>query len=109
MKTSEGISFWAFVENPAETKSTVSLCGGKTVKEWLDAKFSNIVNFGADHLLHGFYKYGGWCFDLRPFMKKYIYTSCGSIFSDYAPSVKALRKIKSLNRQERVALAPKGF
>ena len=61
MKTTEGISFWAFVDSPAETKSTVSLCNGKTVKEWLDMKFSSGANFGVDNLTHGFYKIGGWC------------------------------------------------
>ena len=109
MKTSEGISFWAFVDSPAELKPTVSLCNGKTVKEWLDEKFSSVANFGIDHLTHGFYKIDGWCFDLRPFMKKYIYTSYGSIFTGYAPNVKSLRKVNCLNRQQRVALAPKGF
>lgn len=109
MKTSEGITFWKFVENPVELNDNVSLCDGKTVKEWLDMKFSSCANFGAYNLTHGFYKIGGWCFDLRPFMKKYIYTSCGSIFSGYAPSVRGLRKAHHLNRQERVALAPKGF
>ena len=109
MKTSEGINFWAFVENPTELKDNVSLCNGKTVKEWLTMKFSSRVNFGVDDLTHGFYKIGGWAFDLRPFMKKYIYTSYGSVFTGYAPNVKSLRKVNYLNRQERVALAPKVF
>lgn len=109
METSEGIVFWAFVESPAELKDEVSLCNGKTVKEWLNEKFDGGYHFGTDNLLHGFYKAGGWCFDLTPFMKKYIFTDEDFIRTAYAPSVRGLRKAACLKRCERVALAPKGF
>ena len=109
MKTTENIEFWAFVKNPVELKTPVSLCDGKTVKEWLKEKFSSIANFGVDNLQCGFFRIGGWCFDLRPFMNRYIYTSYGSIFVCYAPSVKGLRETKALRRCERVTLAPEGF
>lgn len=109
MKTTENINFWAFVQHPADLKGGISLCNGKSVKEWLNSKFSSRTNFGVDNLRHGFYKEGGWCFDLRPFMKKYIYTSYGSIYTCYAPNVRGLRQINCLKRCERVALAPKGF
>ena len=109
MKTTENIEFWAFVSEPRELKETVSLCNGKTVKEWLNMKFDNHYHFGIDNLQHGFYKEGGWCFDLRPFMKKYIYTFYDSVYVGYAPNVKGLRSANHLRKCEKVALAPKGF
>lgn len=110
MKTIEGIEFWAFVSKPCgDLKENGSLCGGKSVKEWLAEKFSGGYNFGVDNLRHGFYKIGGWCFDLRPFMKKYIYTYYDSIYTSYAPSIKGIRNALHLRRVEKVALAPKGF
>ena len=109
MKTSEGIEFWAFVSEPRKLADKVSLCNGKSIKEWLSMKFDNGYHFGIDNLRQGFYKEGGWCFDLRPFMNKYIYTNCGSVYVGFAPSVKGLRSANCLNRNERVALAPKGF
>lgn len=109
MKTTENIEFWAFVDEPAELSDSVSLCKGKSVKEWLEMKFSSGCSFGIDNLKSGFYKIGGWCFDLRPFMKKYIFTDYGSIRRAYAPSVKGLRSANYLRRSERVSLAPKGF
>lgn len=109
METLEGITFWAFVSKPVELKDEVSICNGKTVKEWLNEKFDDGYHFGTDNLLHGFYKVGGWCFDLTPFMKKYIFTYGDSIRTAYAPSVKGLRKATHLRRCERVSLAPKGF
>lgn len=110
MKTTEGIEFWAFVSDPKDLGTdTPTLCNGLSVKEWLDKKFSSRCNFGTDNLVNGFYKEGGWCFDLKPYMKKYIYTCYGNIYSAYAPSVKALRTVRSIKRFEKVALAPKGF
>ena len=109
MVTTENIRFWAFVREPRKLNDSVSLCDGKPVKQWLEMKFSSGCNFGVDNLKQGFYKEGGWCFDLRPFMKKYIYTNFGEIHSGYAPSVKALRSANRLTRSERVSLAPKGF
>lgn len=109
MKTTEGIQYWAFVDNPRTLSENPSLCGGLSIKEWLDRRFSSTCSFGLDNLRNGFYKLGGWCFDLRPFMKKYIYTYYDSIHSAYAPNVKGLRSAHNLRRSEKVALAPKGF
>ena len=109
MKTTENIEFWPFVSEPRELSETVSLCGGKSVKEWLSMKFDNGYHFGIDNLRQGFYREGGWCFDLRPFMKKYIYTYFGAVYIGYAPNVKGLRCANHLKRNERVALAPKNF
>lgn len=113
MKTIEGVEFWAFVSNPCELKGNltdgIKLCDGKSVKRWLAEKFRSGFNFGIDNLKHGFYKIGGWCFDLRPFMKKYIYTYYDSIYTSYAPSIKGVRTAFNLRRVEKVAIAPKGF
>ena len=107
-KTIEGVEFWAFVENPAEMVENPALCQEKTVKEWLKVKFNG--GFSCNELVKdGFYKYLGWCFNLRPYLKKYIYTSYGSIYTAWAPSVALLRSAVGLSRSERVALAPKGF
>ena len=109
-KTTEGIEFVAFVDEPAEFKScTRTLCIGETVQDWLKKKYSSRCNFGMDSLPHGYYKEGGWKFDLRPFMRKYIYTDCGSIYSAWAPNVTCLRSGMGLSRNEHVALAPDGF
>lgn len=110
MKTTEGIEYWAFVPTPKDLgPNTPTLCNGLSIKEWLDKKFSSRCNFGIDNLSKGFYHEGGWCFDLRPYMKKYIYTYYENIYSAYAPNVKGLRKVQGLKQFERVALAPKGF
>lgn len=107
-KTVEGVRFWAFVENPAEMVENPALCHGKTVKEWLNDAFKDC--FKNNNLIrYGCYKIFGWCFDLRPYLKKYIYTCCGSIYTAWAPSVALLRSVRCLSRSERVALAPKGF
>lgn len=109
MLTTEGIFYRAFVAKPAELKDNVSLCNGKSVKDWLKEKFDGGYHFGTDNLLHGIYRVGGWEFNLRPFMKKYIFTDYDSIRVCYAPSVAGLRRVCCLRRGERVALAPKGF
>lgn len=109
MKTTEGIEYWAFVSEPKQLDEAPTLCRGLPIKEWLEQNYDGGCHFGTENLLNGFYKVGGWCFDLKPYMKKYIYTWYGSIHSAYAPSVKALRSARHLGRFEKVALAPKGF
>lgn len=105
------ISCRAFVESPAAFPSGLieGLQDSKSVKEWLCSKYSSPFSFGVDSLKRGFYRLGGWSFDFRPFLKKYIYTDCGSIHTCYAPNIKAVRKANSLRRAERVAAAPEGF
>ena len=49
MKTTENIEFWAFVSEPRKLEDSVSLCNGKSVKEWLDKKFGGGYNFGLDN------------------------------------------------------------
>lgn len=109
MKTTEGIVFRAFVQYPGKLKESTTLCEGKSVKSWLKEKY-NTASFGLDNLLHdGKFKCMGWEFDLRPHLKKYIYTFYGSIYSAWAPDVASLRKAKGLRRFEKVALSPAGF
>lgn len=107
-KTVEGIEFWAFVESPADMKENYSLCNGENIKEWLNSMYQG--SFNRYYLREeGFYRIRGWCFDLRPYLKKYVYTCYGSIYTAWAPSVALLRSVLGLSRSERVALAPKGF
>ena len=108
-QTSEGVNFWAFVAEPAATVDHPSICNGKSIKDWLESKYKSSCAFGIDNLTNGVYKLGGWCFDFRPYMKKYIYKSECGIYTAYAPSVKGLRSALSLGRKVPVALAPKGF
>lgn len=110
MKTIEGIEFWSFVSKPAEISENPRFCNGMTVKEWIDNQYSGGYHSSIVSLQkEGCARAGGWCFDLKPWLKKYIYTFYGSIYSAYAPSVKALRKSLALRRVEHVALAPEGF
>ena len=69
MRTTENVEFWAFVSEPRMLSDSVSLCGGKSVKEWLSTKFDSGYHFGIDNLRHGFYKEGG-CWTLAKMMKR---------------------------------------
>ena len=106
-KTIEGINFWAFVNDPAPLPENVSICNGEDIKKWLESKY----NSGPDALVRtGLYKKGGWEFNFRPYLNKYIYKyPDGGIFIGFAPSVKALRNALYLKPNVKVANCPKNF
>ncbi len=110
-KTKEGIEYRAFVENPKTIPEIFSLCDGDNIEDWLEEKYSSSSNFGVDHLLkEGCYRKGGWLFDLRPYLKKYIIKEpYGFLHMAYAPSVYLLRRVDNLNSLVKIALAPKNF
>ena len=58
----------------------------------------------------GIYRYGGWAFDLRPFMKKYMYRDCDDRIQEaWAPNIKVLRKAAYIPRYTKVVPVPEGF
>lgn len=49
-KTTEGIEYYAFVENPKPLPENFSLCDGN-IEGWLKKRYSRSNNFGVDHLI----------------------------------------------------------
>ena len=64
-----------------------------TAKAFLESKYDRGLIFGLDHLRDsGFYRVAGWAFDLRPWMKKYVYKQYNHWQEAYAPSKTLLRR-----------------
>ena len=64
--------------------------------------FHSLVNEGV-------IRSAGYVFDMKPFLKKYLYRSYGSINVGYAPSKEALRNICHLSKTDSVVECPKDF
>lgn len=109
-RTSEGIEYYAFVENPKPLPENFSLCDGN-ITSWLKKRYTSPNNFGVDYLKRdGQYREGGWLFDLRPYLKKYIVKkTCNVLYLAYAPSVYDLRKADNLKASTKIAVAPFNF
>ncbi len=69
---------------------------------------------GYSHHFHGLVKEGnirdgGYIFNLKPFLKCYLYRQEGQILIGWAPSKDALRRVCDLPKNASVVDCPKGF
>lgn len=61
--------------------------------EMIKEKYQRGCFFGLDNLLSiGCYKLGGWCYDFREELKKYVYKQYGQWHEVYAPNKTLLRR-----------------
>lgn len=61
---------------------------------FLRERYNNRFNFGIQVLLsNGIYKVGGYVYDFRPYLKRFVYKQYGSWTEAYAPNKTSLRKI----------------
>lgn len=63
---------------------------------FLKEKLQGHYNFGTDTIMHsGYYKYLGWAYNFKPFLKHYVYKQHGSWSESYALNKTNLRKLVS--------------
>jgi hypothetical protein len=108
--TADGVRYWCFVDHePLQFNGEPKLFGGKAPRQWLSEKYCFSWT-SSDLMRSGIYRYGGWAFDLRPFMKKYMYRDWDDRIQDaWAPNIKALRKAARISRYIKVVPVPEGF
>ena len=112
LMTADGVRYWCFVDHePLHFIGNPQLFCGKTAGQWLSERYSDRCSYGVHDLMdRGIYRYGGWAFDLRPFMKKYMYRDYdGRILEAWAPNKTLLRKAAYLRRNTKVVPVPEGF
>jgi len=69
-----------------------NILNGKTPLEFLKDKYTQKFSFGIDNLKRsGVYKIHGWCFDFKPFLKRYYVEQHGMIHIEYAVNKTAIR------------------
>lgn len=110
MVTADGVRYWCFVDHePRQLADEPKLFGGKTARQWISERYC--FSWTCSELMSsGIYRCGGWAFDLRPFMKKYMYRDCDyRIQEAWAPNIKALRKAAYIPRYTKVVPVPEGF
>lgn len=112
MFTADGVRYWCFVDHePLHFNGEPRLFGGKTPSQWLSGKYKDCYSFGVSTLMkNGIYMLGGWAFDLRPFMKRYMYRDYDRVIQEaWAPNKTLLRKAAHLPRNTKVVPVPEGF
>lgn len=110
--TADGVRYWCFVgHEPLQFNGEPRLFCGKTSGQWLSDKYSAGYALGVTTLMRsGVYRYGGWEFDIRPFMKRYMYRDCDDRIQEaWAPNKTLLRKAARLTRYTKVVPVPEGF
>lgn len=60
---------------------------------YIDVVFSDKYHSDLNNLLKGYIKFRGYIFDLKPYLKKYLYKSHDAWIEAYAPSKTALRHV----------------
>lgn len=85
----ETVECFAFVENPTETKPKIG-----NPQEFIAKKFSARFGFGSSDMSRlGVYREGGWQFDFRPLLTKYVVKDYYSGLAEYyAPNKTTLRR-----------------
>jgi hypothetical protein len=74
------------------TDKVPDILNGKSEIDFLKSKYQKGCIFGLNNLQHnGCYKLSGWCFDFRPFLKKFIVKQYDSWQEYYAPNKTLLR------------------
>lgn len=74
-------------------KEKPNILGDINIQDWLKQKYNKGYVFGLDNLQKfGVYKYLGWEFDFRPYLKSYVYLTNGGWANAYAPNKTYLRK-----------------
>lgn len=71
-----------------------------TIREFLKMKYDKGYHFGTDALVKsGCYREGGWEFDFRPFLKKYLVLSGYNTWTEaFAPTKTGARNAYALSR-----------
>ena len=88
MITLNEVNAYAFSETATKDRPQFSI----TVKDFVKSKYQRGCFFGLDNLMsQGVYKIHGWCFNLRPFLKKFLYKQYGDWHEVFAPNKTALR------------------
>lgn len=57
-----------------------------------------------DILSYGYYRYMGWQYDFRPYLKRYVYKSYGQWHEAFATNQKTLRKAVGVRIEEIVEI-----
>lgn len=75
------------------TDTLPNILNGKTTMEFLQSKFQKGCMFGLDNLQKsGVYRFMGWEFDFRPYMKNFIVKQYGNWQECWAPNKTSLRR-----------------
>ena len=62
-------------------------------KEFIKLLYNEKFIFGLDNIKeYGVFKLNGWAYDLKPYLKKYLYKEYNQWFEVYAPNKTLLRK-----------------
>lgn len=63
-------------------------------KEWVIQQYKddNVYLWNRDLLNYGIYKRGGYCYDFKDTLKKFVYKTDYGIYEGYAPNKTLLRK-----------------
>ena len=73
-------------------KEKPEILNGQTPQEFLKSKYVRGSIFGLDGLQSsGVYRYMGWAFNFRPYLKRFVVKQYGSWQEYYAPNKTALR------------------
>lgn len=62
---------------------------------WVKNKYADGgYQFGLDNLTrHGVYKLSGWCFNFKPYLKRFVYLQYGQWHECHAPNKTLMRKV----------------
>ena len=62
-----------FPFSPNAAAKPMNILKGETIEQFLKEKGTSICNFGMyDLYSYGIYKYMGWRYDFRPFLKRFL-------------------------------------
>lgn len=69
------------------------ILNNRTEREFLESKYTKGCIFGLDNLKrYGCYRFMGWSYDFREFLKLYLIKQGGQWQEEYAPNKTLLRK-----------------
>lgn len=89
MKT---LDYWAFNERGDINKVDMKII--EEPEQWLKKTLSNPYNFGVDNIIRsGIYRLHAIAYDMRPFLRKFVYKQHGSWYESYAINKTNLRKL----------------
>lgn len=90
---SAAVSSFQFSKGANAPDSPPDILGGRSPEEFLKSKYQRGCIFGLDCLQNSAcYRYLGWQFNFRPFLKRYLVRQSGCGWVEYyAPSKTALR------------------